>query len=158
MTSAQHDAQQEAQQDTQHDAQHNRQAATSTARLAALRGNCMGAAVLLIVEFGIGIAVNLYVTVPAHKSFLSTVFGSATLAVHAIVALALFGAATSALVRAIRSRRAIVFTSAGLAAILAAGAAGSSFVNSASNGASLGMAMATAVAMFCYLAAVFSLR
>ena len=154
MTSAQHGTQHEAQQDTQH----NSQAGTSTARLAALRGNCMGAAVLLIAEFGIGIAVNLYVTLPAHKSFLSTVFGSATLAAHAIVALALVGAATSALVRAVRSRRAIVFTSAGLAAILAAGAAGSSFVNSASSGASLGMALATAVAMFCYLAAVFSLR
>ena len=154
MTSAQHDTQHEA----QHDTQHNSQAGTSTARLAALRGNCMGAAVLLIAEFGIGIAVNLYVTLPAHKSFLSTVFGSATLAAHAIVALALVGAATSALVRAIRSRRAIVFTSAGLAAILAAGAAGSSFVNSASNGASLGMALATTVAMLCYLAAVFSLR
>jgi hypothetical protein len=139
-------------------AQQDTPAATPTARLAALRGNCMGAAVLLIIEFGIGMGVNLYVTLPRHKSFLPEVFGSATLAAHAIVALVLLGAAIGALVRAIRSRRAIVFTSAGLAAILVAGIAGSSFVGGVSNGASLTMALATAVAMFCYLAAIFSLR
>jgi hypothetical protein len=133
-------------------------AATSTARLAALRGNCMGAAVLLIIQFVLGMGVNLYVTLPEHKSFLSEVFGSATLAAHAIVALALLGAAVGALVRAIRARKAIVLTAAGLAAILAAGIAGASFVGHGSNGASLSMALATAAAMFCYLAAVFSLR
>jgi len=130
----------------------------AASRLTALRGNCMGAAVLLIVQFGLGIGVNLYVTLPAHKSFFSTVFGSATLAVHAIVALALLGAAISALVRAIRARRAVAFTAVGLAAILAAAIFGASFVGSPGNGVSLGMALATAVAMFCYLAAVFSLR
>jgi hypothetical protein len=125
---------------------------------AVLRGNCMGAAVLLIVQFGLGMGLNLYVTLPAHKSFLSTVFGSALLAVHAVVALALLGAAISALVRAIRAKRAVAFTSVGLAAIVAAAAAGVSFAGNQSNGASLGMALATAVAMFCYLAAIFSLR
>jgi hypothetical protein len=124
---------------------------------AALRGNCMGAAVLLIVQFGLGMGLNLYVTLPAGKSFLSTVFGSAVLAVHAIVALALLGAAISALVRAIRARRAVAFTSFGRAAIVAAAAAGVSFAGNQSNGASLGMALATAAAMFCYLAAIFSL-
>jgi hypothetical protein len=133
-------------------------AAVSASRLAALRGNCMGAAVLLIIEFGLGVGVNLYVTLPEHKSFLAKVFGSATLATHAIVALLLLGAAIGALVRAIRARRAIVFTSAGLAAILVAAIAGASFAGDGSNGASLGMALATAVAMFCYLAAIFSLR
>ena len=130
----------------------------AASRLATLRGNCMGAAVLLIVQFGLGMGVNLYVTLPAHKSFFSTVFGSATLAVHAVVALALLGAAISALVRAIRTRRAVAFTGVGLAAILAAAIFGASFVGSQGQGASLGMALATAVAMFCYLAAIFSLR
>jgi hypothetical protein len=127
-------------------------------RLAELRGNCMGAAVLLIIQFGIGIGVNLYVTVPEHKPFLSAVFGSAVLATHAIVAIVLLGAAIGAVVRAIRARTAIVLNSAGLAAIAVAGIAGSSFVGNGSNGASLAMALATAVGMFCYLAAVFSLR
>ena len=130
----------------------------ATSRLAALRGNCMGAAVLLIVQFGLGVGLNLYVTLPAHKSFLSTVFSNAVLAVHAIAALALLGAAIGALVRAVRVRRAIAFTSAGLAAIVVAAAAGASFAGDQGNGASLAMALATAVAMFCYLAAIFSLR
>ena len=139
-------------------AQNDVPAATSTSRLAALRGNCMGAAVLLIIQFGLGVGVNLYVALPEHKSLVPAVFGSATLAAHAIVALVLLGAAIGALVRAIRAKRAIVLTSAGLTAILAAGIAGASFASSQSNGASLAMALATAVAMFCYLAAVFSLR
>jgi hypothetical protein len=139
-------------------AQHDTRVPSATPRLAALRGNCMGAAVLLIVQFGLGMGVNLYVTLPAHKSFLSTVFGSAVLAVHVIVALVLLGAAIGALVRAIRARRAIAFTAVGLAAILAAAAAGAAFAGNQSNGASLGMALATAAAMFCYLAAIFSLR
>jgi hypothetical protein len=130
----------------------------ATPGLAALRGTCMGAAVLLIVQFGLGIGVNLYVTLPANKSFFATVFGSAAVAVHAIVALALLGAAIAALVRALGARRAVVFTSAGLAAIVAAAAAGVSFAASQSDGASLAMALATAVAMFCYLAAIFSIR
>jgi hypothetical protein len=139
-------------------AQHDTQASAARSRLAALRGTCMGAAVLLIVQFGLGMGVNLYVTLPAHKSFLSTVFGSAVLAAHAVVALALLGAAIAALVRAIRTQRAVAFTSVGLAAILAAAAAGASFAGNQGNGASLAMALATAVAMFCYLAVIFSLR
>ena len=139
-----------ARQDTQPD--------TAASPLAQLRGNCMGTAVLLIIQYGIGIGINLYVTVPEHKSFLSAVFGSATLATHAIVAIVLLAGAIAAVVRAIRARTAIVLTSAGLAAIAVAGIAGSSFVGNGSNGASLTMALATAVAMFCYLAAVFSLR
>jgi hypothetical protein len=139
-------------------AQQDAPVAPAGAKHAALRGNCMGAAVLLIIEFGIGIGVNLYVAVPANKSFFSTVFGSATLAAHAIVAVVLLGASIAALVRAIRSRTAIAFTAVGLAAILIAAGAGASFAGNPGNGSSLGMALATAVAMFCYLAAVFSIR
>jgi len=127
-------------------------------RLAALRGNCMGAAVLLIIEFALGISVNLYVPLPAHKSFFGTVLSSATLTVHAIVALGLIGAAIAAVIRAVRSGRAVALTAAGLAAILLAAFAGASFAGSQANGASLTMALATAAAMFCYLAAVYSLR
>ena len=138
--------------------QHHTQAATSSRRLAALRGNCMGAAVLLIIQFALGTAVNLYVTLPDHKAFFSTVFGSALLAAHVIVTLILLSAATTALVRAIRARRLIVPTAVGLAAVLSAATAGASFASSQNNGASLAMALAAAAAMFCYLAAVYSLR
>jgi len=132
--------------------------AATTARLSTLRGNCMGAAVLLIIQFDIGIGVNLYIEVPENKTFLPAVFSSTALAAHAIVAVVLLAAAISALVRAIRLRRAVVLTSVGLAAILVAAFAGASFAGNASNGPSLTMALATAVAMFSYLAAVYSLR
>ena len=124
----------------------------------ALRGNCMSAAVLLIVQFGLGIAINLYVTLPHHKPFFSTVSGSALLAAHVIVAVVLLAAAISALVRAIRARRAIVPTAVGLAAVLAAATAGAAFTSTQNNGASLAMALATAVAMVSYLVAIFHLR
>ena len=125
--------------------------------LRALRGNCMGAAVLLVIQFGLGTAVNLYVTLPAGKSFWSDVFGQGAVAVHAIVALLLLGASVSALVRAVRVRRVIVFTAAGLLAIVVAAGSGVSFVRGGGNGASLSMALAAAAALFCYLAAIFAL-
>ena len=140
---------------TQH---HDAQADTPSRRLAALRGNCMGAAVLLIVQFGLAIAVNLNVTLPGHKAFFSTVSGSALLAAHVIVALVLLGASISALVRAIRARRVIVPAAIGLAAVLAAATAGAAFTSTQNNGASLAMALASAVAMVSYLAAIFHLR
>jgi hypothetical protein len=127
-------------------------------RFTALRGNCMGAAVLLIVQFAVGMGVNLYVEVPSGKSFLTAVFGSALLAAHVIVALALLGASVAALVRAIRARTVVVPAAAGTAAIVAAAAAGGSFVNSGSDGASLLMALATAAAMLSYATAIFRLR
>ena len=139
-------------------AQPEAQVATSAGGIEALRGNCMGAAVLLIIEFALGISVNLYVAVPPGKSFLSEVFSSAVLGAHAVISLLLLGAAIGALVRAIRARRLIVPASVGLAAIIAAGISGATFVGSQTNGASLSMALATAVAMFCYLVAVFRLR
>lgn len=100
--------------------QQRTQADARAAQLAALRGNCMGAAVLLIIQFGIGTGVNLYVTIPVRKSFFPAVLGSATLSAHTLVALLLLGAAISALVRAIRARKLVALTSVGLTSILAA--------------------------------------
>ena len=134
-------------------------AAERTAGLRALRGNCMGAAVLLVVQFGLGTAVNLYVTLPSGKSFWSTVFSQGAVAVHAIVALLLIGAAVSALIRSIRAghRLMVWFTSGGLLAVVVAAASGVAFVRDGNDGASLTMALAAAVALFCYLAAIFAL-
>jgi hypothetical protein len=87
------------------------------------------------------------------------VFSDGTVAVHAIVALLLIGASVSALVRAIRGgyRLTVVLTSVGLVAVIVAAASGVAFVRNGSSGASLSMALAAAVAMFCYLAAIFDL-
>lgn len=134
-------------------------AAGRTAGLRPLRGNCMGAAVLLVIQFGLGTAVNLYVTLPSGKSFWSAVFSQGAVAVHAIVALLLLGASVSALVRSIRAghRLMVLLTSAGLLAVLVAAGSGVAFVRDGTNGASLAMALAAAVALFCYLAAIFAL-
>ena len=96
---------------------------------------------------------------PPHKSFWSAVFSQGLVAVHAIVALLLVGASVSALIRSIRSghRLVVALTSAGLLAIIVAAASGVAFVRDGSNGASLSMALSAAVALFCYLAAIFSL-
>ena len=118
----------------------------------------MGAAVLLIIQFALGIAVNLYVTLPNHKAFFATVSGSALLAAHVTVALVLLGASISALVRAIRARRVIVPAAIGLGGVLAAATAGAAFTTKQNNDASLAMALATAAAMVSYLAAIFHLR
>ncbi|MDR2987309.1 MAG: hypothetical protein LBV34_20980 [Nocardiopsaceae bacterium] len=133
-------------------------AETPAARLTVLRGTCMGAAVLLILQFAIGMGLNLYVEVPSGKSFFAAVFSSALLASHFIVALALLGASVTALVRAIRARAAVVPAAAGTAVIVVAAGAGGTFVNSGSDVASLVMALAAAVGMFCYATAIFRLR
>ena len=58
---------------------------------------------------------------------------------------------------AARHRPVIVTSAIGLLAIIAAAGSGASFVSDGANGASLGMALATGVAMLCYLVALFIL-
>ena len=132
-------------------------------RLERLRGASMGAAVMLVIQFGLGVGVNLYTTLPAAGSggrSIGDAFSSgALLALHAAFGLLLIITALSLLVRAIAARhRPLIVTSAiGLLAIIAAAGSGASFVNNSANGASLGMALATGVAMLCYLVSLFIL-
>jgi len=128
-----------------------------------LHGASMGAAVMLVVQFGLGIGVNLYVSLPAAghagRGLGQAFSNGALLALHAVFGLLLIVTAISLLVRAILARhRPVIVTSAiGLLAIIAAAGYGASFVHSSQNGASLGMALATAVAMLCYLVSLFVL-
>jgi hypothetical protein len=139
------------------------QAASNTQRrLAALRRNSAGISVMLLIEYGLGIWVNLYVQVPRRDqgSGAATALGRALtgppdlLATHAAFGLLLVIAGINVLARAIRTRRPpVIATSAtGLAAILAAGASGATFASNGQAGASLAMALLTGVAMLCYLA------
>lgn len=128
-----------------------------------LRGASMGAAVMLVIQFALGVGVNLYVTLPAARRggrSVGDAFSSgALLALHTAFGLLLILTALSLLVRAIAARhRPVIVTSAiGLLAIIAAAGSGASFVSDGANGASLGMALATGVAMLCYLVALFIL-
>jgi hypothetical protein len=130
-------------------------------QLAALRGNTFGVLAMLIVQFAIGMVVNLYATIPA-KDKGSGIFGAigkaltngpASLATHAGLALLIVLAAIALVVRSIVTRHAasIVLSAIGLAAIVAAAVNGARFVaDGGPANASLAMALSTAVAMLCY--------
>ena len=120
-------------------------------QLGRLRGASMGAMVMLILQYALGMGVNLYTT--TGKGGFSEAFKNGpVLVLHTILGLLLIVAAVGLLVRAIIARhRAVIIASAvGLVAIIAAAGSGTSFLSSNANGASLGMAIATAVAFLCY--------
>jgi hypothetical protein len=133
-----------------------------------LRGASFGALVMLIVQFAIGMVVNLYATIPASQrsnSFLGAVGwalskGPASLASHAGLAILIVLAAVVLVIRASIARHVptIVLSSIGLLAIIAAAVNGARFVaDGGADNASLAMGLATAVAMLCYALVVFVL-
>ena len=136
-------------------------------QLARLRGASMGALVMLILQFAIGMIVNLYATIPAGdkgSGFWSAIGraladGPASLTVHAILGLLLVVTAVTLVVRAAASRLVpvIVTSSIGLLAVLGAAASGSRFVGTQASSASISMAVLTALAMLCYAVSLYVL-
>jgi len=120
------------------------------------RGN-LAAAIMLVIQYGLGIGVNLYVTVPAGHGIGQAFSNGPALAVHTVLGLLLVLTALSMVVRSViaRHRASIVTSVVGVAAILAAAGYGASFVRNGSNAASLGMALATGVALLCYIIGLF---
>jgi hypothetical protein len=126
-----------------------------------LRANSLSAVVMLIVEYGLGIWVNLYAKIPAsdHGKGVFAAFGAAVadgpvgLALHAVLGTLLLVTAIALVVRAVLARRvaASALGAVALLAIVAAWMSGARFVGDGANGASFGMAMATAVALLCYV-------
>jgi hypothetical protein len=122
-----------------------------------LRRVSLAALVMLVVQFGLGMFLNLYVAVPAadaHAGIMQEVAnGPFALTVHATLGLALIVTAVGALVRAVRLEEPLVavLAAAGLTAIGGAFAAGEIFVRNGQNGASLAMALLTAVALLSYV-------
>lgn len=117
----------------------------------------LAATIMLVIQYGLGIGVNLYVTVSAGKGIGQAFSSGPLLALHTVVGLLLILAALSMVVRAViaRHRPSIVLSLVGLLAILAAAGYGASFVNDGTNAASLGMALATGVALLCYIIGLF---
>jgi heme A synthase len=118
-----------------------------------IRMASFGALTQLVIQFVLGTAYSLYGTAPTSSKSVG-IFSSPLLAIHVIMGILLIIAAIMLVVRAIQARHApsIATTVAGLLVILGASGAGSSFAQDGSNGASLGMALLTAVAMLCYAA------
>ena len=129
-------------------------------RQVGLRKASLAMLLLAILQFGLGIGVNLYVTLPAagHPGHGSILSNGPLLAMHATLGLFLLLSAIFVLVRAIRARTAtvIVTSAGGLAAILLAVLFGSRFTDKLANGYSLGMALATAAALACYAVGLYA--
>lgn len=130
-----------------------------------LRINSFSAAVMLLIEYGLGIWVNLYAQIPAtdHGKGTFAAFGAAVahgpvgLALHALLGTLLLVTAIALIVRAALARKAAA-TVIGAVAFLAVAAAwlsGARFVGDAAGGASFGMAIATGVALLSYVIILF---
>jgi len=136
-------------------------------RVSGLRKTSAGISVMLMVQYGLGMGVNLYARVPAadQGAGLAAALGRvltsqpAVLAVHGALGLLLLVAAVNVLTRAIlvRHPRAIAASAAGLVAIAAAAVSGAAFVSHGQAGASMAMAILTGVALLCYLANLYTI-
>jgi hypothetical protein len=123
-------------------------AANNAARLTSAS---FGLVVMLIVQFVLGTAQNLYGTAPSPGHSIG-IFSSALLGTHFTWGVLTIIASVVFLVQAIRAKAmfAIITGVAGLLALVAAAGAGSSFAQNGANGASFGMALAAAIALLCY--------
>jgi hypothetical protein len=134
---------------------------------ALLRRISLGMVAGLLIQYGLGMIVNLYVSVPARDhggGVLTSVGraladGPAALTVHAALGLLLILGAVNLVIRAAvrRLRLAAWLSGAGLLAIVGAAASGAAFVGSGADGGSLAMALLTGVALLCYAVNLFVL-
>jgi hypothetical protein len=118
-----------------------------------IRMASFGALTMLILQFALGTAYNLYGTAPTAAKSIG-MFSSPLLAIHVVLGILLIVVAAMLVFRAVQAKSGPVLATSivGLLAVLGAAGAGSAFTNNGNNGASLGMALATAVAMLCYAA------
>jgi hypothetical protein len=129
---------------------------TRPGRPVELRNLCLTVLIMLVAQYGLGIFLNLYVSIPAsdHDAGLAheIASGPGSLTLHATLGLVLIVTSVVLLVRAIavRSPVIILLVALALTAILGAFAAGEVFVRGdGSAGASLVMAFLTGVALLC---------
>jgi hypothetical protein len=132
--------------------------ATPASRLARLRPSSFGLVTMLILQFILGMIYNLYGTAPTSAKSVG-MFSSPVLALHVILFFLLVIAAVMQLIRSVgtRHKMAVWLSAVGLAGILAAGFAGIGFIGNGAAGASLGMSLAFAVALACYVVLIFAL-
>ena len=131
----------------------------------ALRASTLAALVVLLLQYGLGIGANLYGTLPAsdHGKSIFPAFAAAItngpgiVIAHAVLGTLLLIGAVTVLIRAVRSHLLplISLAALALAAIIAAWLSGARFVGTTTNGASLAMAIATAVAILAYVLILF---
>ena len=138
--------------------------AAAPAGLARVRRGSLAVLVLLVAEYGIGMYVNLYVTIPRadHDHGLGSAIanGPVTLGIHAVVGLLLGLGAVGVLVQAVIARHlgAIVSSAIGLFALAFASVAGASFTSSGNTAESMAMSVLTGAGLLCYAANLYLLR
>jgi hypothetical protein len=112
-----------------------------------------GALTMLVIQFVLGAAYGLYGTAPTSTKSVG-MFSSPLLDAHVLMGILLIISAIMLVVRAVQAKLTpVIATSAvGLLAIVGAFGAGSDFIKAGDNAPSLGMTIATAVAMLCYAA------
>jgi len=129
----------------------------SARRLKALRRASFASLVLLLIQYGLGMYTNIYVTVPSADKgggmgkAISN--GPAALSIHAVLALLLILAAIGLIVQAVMARYWTVLAAAavGLITIIGAAFSGATFTNNGGqDSASLAMAVLAGVALLCY--------
>ncbi len=132
-----------------------------------IRRASLGTMVALLIQYGMGMWVNLYATIPAGDQGggefaaigRALSHGPAGLAVHTGLGLLLLIGSVVPVVRAVAVRWPALIVTSGLSllAILGAAASGAAFVNAGNDGASLAMALLTAVALLCQAVTLFLL-
>jgi hypothetical protein len=132
-----------------------------------LKGMCFGAIVMILIQYGLGIWVNLFGHLPAadHNKGFFDAFGRAVadgpagLGVHAVFGVLLGIAAIQSLVRGVRAHRPLLMWSTvlGLLAVVAAGINGIFFVSYQHNANSFAMAITAGVGLLAYATGLFSL-
>jgi hypothetical protein len=142
-----------------------RLAPSATASLNGLRTNSFAAVVMLLIEFALGVGVNIDAKLPASDfgKGLFPAFGGAVtggpivLTLHALLGTILLITGISAVVRASLARRPLLIgiTSIALLAIIVAWLSGSTFVGDTAARASLAMALATGLTIACYALILF---
>lgn len=131
------------------------------AGLARVRRASLVTLVLVVVEYGIGMYVNLYSTIPRadHGHGLGTAIsnGPAMLSIHAVAGLLLGLGALGTAWQAVRSRRpaVIAWSAVGLVALVVAAVAGAGFTSTGDRSASMAMSVLTGVALVCYTANIY---
>lgn len=129
-----------------------------------IRNASLAVLVLLVAEYGIGMYINLYVTVPGadHGSSLGSAVsnGPATISIHAVLGLLLAAGALAVLAQSVIARHGglIALSVIGLLAMILALVTGTSYTTTGDDSDSMGMAVMTGIALVCYAGNMYLLH
>jgi hypothetical protein len=145
---------------------------TDAAKIERLRGQTFGAVIMICLQFGLGMFVNLFVTIPKHHSganpseyfsgstrsvIWAIGHGAVALAIHVVLGLLLAIMVITIVARAISigRRSIIVWSVMGAMGTLGAGFTGAGFLDFNENVSSFFMAILALGALLCFVIVIF---